>query len=64
MGMREMLERGICPRCGQRMTYLEHRKVGGNTYLYAVHVRKEMKKRHVKRDCKKNSRRIKLPRRN
>jgi hypothetical protein len=49
MGMREMLERGICPRCGERMTYLEHRKVGGNTYLYAVHVRKEMKKRHVKK---------------
>jgi hypothetical protein len=49
MGTREMLERGVCPRCGQKMTYLERRQIGGNVYLYGVHVKKEMKKRTVKK---------------
>jgi hypothetical protein len=48
MGMREMLERGLCPRCGQKMSYLEKRKIGGNVYLYVHHVTREGKKRHVK----------------
>jgi hypothetical protein len=49
MGMREMLSRGLCPRCGQRMSYLEKRQVGGNVYLYAVHVTREMKRRKVRK---------------
>jgi hypothetical protein len=30
-------EGGICPRCGQPYRYIEKRKIGNNTYYYAVH---------------------------
>jgi hypothetical protein len=49
MKKEEMLEKKICPRCGGIFSYLEHRPMGGNKYVYAVHVTREGKKRHVKR---------------
>jgi len=37
----------VCPRCGQR-GWLETMRVGGNTYLYCVHERREggVRRRH------------------
>jgi hypothetical protein len=45
----EMLERGICPRCGQKYDYLEERQRGGNIYLYAIHVTWEGGKRKLRK---------------
>jgi len=49
MVMREMLEKGFCPRCGQKYSYIERREQGNNVYLLAVHVTRENKKRHVRK---------------
>jgi hypothetical protein len=39
----------ICPKCGQKISYIEKKLIGRNTYLYAVHVKREGGKRKVKR---------------
>jgi hypothetical protein len=49
MNVREMLERGICPRCGSRYSYLEKMNVRGNEYYYATHEWHEGGKRFRKR---------------
>jgi hypothetical protein len=38
-----------CLRCGQPVSYIDRRTVGNNTYLYAVHVWREGRRRRVKR---------------
>jgi len=45
--MKELLSEKICPRCGERYTYLEKRKIGNNVYLYCVHESRKGKKRTV-----------------
>ena len=42
-------ERRICPRCGLPYSCLEHREREENTYVYAVHARREGKKIVVRR---------------
>ena len=49
MNVRKMLERGLCPRCGQRYSYLERRHIGTNEYIYTVHEWRENGKRMRKR---------------
>ncbi len=39
----------ICPKCGQKFSYLEERRIGNRIYHYAVHVRREKGKRKVKK---------------
>jgi hypothetical protein len=39
----------ICPVCGQRITYLEKKKIHERIYFYSVHVKREGGKRKVKR---------------
>jgi hypothetical protein len=49
MGIKELLEKGICPRCGSKYNYIEKREQGNNTYLLAVHRYKEGGKTRVKK---------------
>lgn len=37
MPRRKPEEKPICPRCGERIDYVERHKRGGRVYLYAVH---------------------------
>ena len=46
---RELLEKGICPVCGQPYTYIEPAKRGRNVYLLAVHERRVGGRREVKK---------------
>jgi uncharacterized protein (DUF1778 family) len=39
----------ICPRCGMKFSYVEERRIGNNSYFYAVHVSREGKKRRVRK---------------
>ena len=39
----------ICPRCGQKYSYIERRKVGSQVYLLAVHYFKVGGKRKVRK---------------
>ena len=39
----------ICPRCGQKYSYIDRKKVGDQVYLYAVHYFKSGKKRRIKK---------------
>jgi hypothetical protein len=39
----------ICPKCGEKITYIERRKIGRKVYLYAVHRKREGTKSRVKR---------------
>jgi len=39
----------VCPRCGQKYSYIEKRKKNGQIYLYAVHRWKEGKKNKIKK---------------
>ena len=38
-----------CPICGEKVSYIERRKIGNRVYLYSVHVKREGKKRTVKK---------------
>jgi hypothetical protein len=49
MSNKELLEKGICPRCGQPFNYFERREQGGNVYILCVHVTKEGGKRHYRK---------------
>jgi len=42
-------EKKICPRCGQKYSYIERRSVGDQVYLYAVHYLKVEGKRKVRK---------------
>ena len=44
-----MIPSRICPRCGERFSYIEKRRIGNNEYLYAVHVTRGGGKRRVKK---------------
>ena len=44
------MEIKICPRCGGRISWVEKRVVGGNTYFYAVHEWRENGRRK-RRKC-------------
>jgi len=39
----------VCPRCGERYSYIERRSVGDQVYLYAVHYLKVKGKRKIKK---------------
>ena len=41
--------RKICPKCGQRYSYIEKRRIGSQVYLLAVHYFKVGGKRKVKK---------------
>ena len=44
-----MKEKKICPRCGQKYSYIERRRIGDQVYLYAVHYLKVEGKRKVRK---------------
>jgi len=39
----------LCPRCGGKVSWLEKRRVGGNTYYFAVHEWREGGKRRIRK---------------
>ena len=39
----------VCPRCGEPFSYVERRKGEYNEYFYAVHVKREGKKRRIRK---------------
>jgi len=41
--------RKICPKCGQRYSYIDRKKVGDQVYLYAVHYFEVGGKRKVRK---------------
>lgn len=41
----------VCPRCGERYSYIERRRVGRNVYLYAVHYWRDESGRRRVRKC-------------
>ena len=48
-GDQEEGEEKVCPKCGQKYSYIEEREVGNNVYYYAVHYvykNKKQKKRY------------------
>jgi len=48
-GEQQQEEEKVCPKCGQRYSYIEEREVGNNVYYYAVHYtykNKKQKKRY------------------
>jgi len=47
--MKKNEEKDFCPRCGDVVSYYEHRKVGNNEYVYAVHSHQEGGKRTVRK---------------
>jgi len=50
MGVGKSMESRVCPRCGERYSYLETSKRASNVYVYAVHYYYENGKRK-KRKC-------------
>jgi len=44
----EELKGSICERCGSKIDYIDEKEIGGNTYLYAIHVEKEEGKRRLR----------------
>lgn len=41
--------KGICPRCGVKINWIERRRVGDSIYYYAVHETKIEGKRHIRK---------------
>jgi len=44
-----MKEEKICPRCGLKYSYIDKKRVGDQTYLYAVHYLKLGGKRRIRK---------------
>ena len=40
---------GVCPRCGERYSYIDVRVRGGRVYYYAVHYYREGSRRRVRK---------------
>jgi len=43
----ELIKKKVCPRCGERFSYIEKRTIGNNDYYYAVHETQRGGKRKV-----------------
>jgi hypothetical protein len=44
----EELKGSICERCGSKIDYIDEKEIGGNTYLYAIHVERGEKGRKLR----------------
>jgi hypothetical protein len=51
----------ICPICGQKISYIERKKIHEKFYLYCVHVKREAGKRKTKRCYLGPEARLKAP---
>jgi hypothetical protein len=51
----------ICPVCGQKISYIERKKIHEKFYLYCVHVKREGGKRKTKRCYLGPEARLKAP---
>jgi hypothetical protein len=47
--MMEKIRLETCPKCGERITYIERRKIGRHIYLYAAHRKRKGTKSMVKK---------------